>query len=52
MSLRPTLVRLAQHARQPMMHFPDRKAPREFSRRAFHRLVVRNQTTQEALFGR
>ncbi|GAA5952426.1 hypothetical protein JCM8115_003599 [Rhodotorula mucilaginosa] len=27
MSLRPTLVRLAQHARQPMMHFPDRKAP-------------------------
>ncbi|GAA5861240.1 hypothetical protein JCM3774_002238 [Rhodotorula dairenensis] len=27
MSLRPTLVRLAQHARQPLMRFPDRKAP-------------------------
>ncbi|POY73646.1 hypothetical protein BMF94_3181 [Rhodotorula taiwanensis] len=26
MSLRPSFIRLAQHARQPLMKFPDRKA--------------------------
>lgn len=29
MSLRPSFIRLAQHARQPLMKFPDRKAQRE-----------------------
>lgn len=29
MALRPTLLRLAEHARQPLIQFPNRKAQRE-----------------------